>query len=77
MPTDMLKEKVQDLLQMCEVDSSTGNKKDFSAFQIQHTLNNLLKESFNYKIEESEMELALAALSAGIDYLNLKSGKMN
>ena len=60
---------------MCEVDFAVGNKKDFSSNQINHTLNSLLKESFNYKLEESEMELALAALSAAIDYMNLKSGK--
>jgi hypothetical protein len=34
-----------------------------------------LKDSFNYKLEESEMELALAALSAAIEHMNLKSGK--
>ena len=75
MPTDLLKDKIQDILQMCEVDHVIGNKKDFSTNQIQHTLNSLLKESFNYKLEESEMELALAALSAAIEQLNLKSGK--
>jgi hypothetical protein len=75
MPTDLLKDKIQDILQMCEVDFAIGNKKDFSTNQIQHTLNSLLKESFNYKLEESEMELALAALSAAIEHMNLKSGK--
>ena len=75
LPTDLLKDKIQDILQMCEVDFAAGNKKDFSSSQINHTLNSLLKESFNYKLEESEMELALAALSAAIDYMNLKSGK--
>jgi hypothetical protein len=60
---------------MCEVDFAVGNKKDFSSNHINHTLNSLLKDSFNYKLEESEMELALAALSAAIDYMNLKSGK--
>lgn len=39
MPTDILKEKVQDILQMCEVEYVLGNKKDFSSNQIQHTLN--------------------------------------
>jgi len=34
-----------------------------------------LKESFNYKLEESEMELALAALSAAIEFMHLKTGK--
>ena len=75
MPTDILKEKVQDILQMCEVDFIVGNKKDFTVFQIQHTLNTLLKESFNYKIEESEMELALGGLHAAIEHLNMASGK--
>ncbi len=75
MPADLLKDKIQDILQMCEVDFAQGNKKDFSTNQIQHTLNSLLKESFNYKLEESEMELALAALSAAIEHMNLKSGK--
>ena len=57
---------------MCEVDFTYGNKKDFTAYQINHTLNSLLKESFNHKIEESEMELALAALAAAIEHLGLK-----
>lgn len=57
---------------MCEVDFTYGNKKDFTSYQINHTLNSLLKESFNHKIEESEMELALAALAAAIEHLNLK-----
>lgn len=75
MPTDILKDKVQDILGMCEVEYALGNKKDFSANNINHTLNSLLKESFNYKMEESEMELALAALSAAIEYMHLKTGK--
>lgn len=75
MPTDLLKDKVTDILGMCEVEYSIGNKKDFSTSQVQHTLNSLLKESFNYKLEESEMELALAALNAAIDHMNLRSGK--
>lgn len=75
MPTDLLRDKIQDILHMCEVDFAPGNKKDFSTNQIQHTLGSLLKESFNYKLEESEMELALAALNAAIDHMNLKSGK--
>lgn len=52
-----------------------GNKKDFTAFQIQHTLNSLLKESFSYKLEESEMEIGLGALAAAIETMNLKTGK--
>jgi DNA mismatch repair protein MSH2 len=74
MPTDLLKDKITDILGMCEVEYTVGNKKDFSSNQVQHTLNSLLKESFSYKIEESEMELALAALSAAIDHMNLKTG---
>ncbi len=31
MPTDILKDKVQDILSMCEVEYVMGNKKDFSA----------------------------------------------
>ena len=32
MPTDLpLREKIQDIIQMCEVDCIDGNKKDFSA----------------------------------------------
>jgi len=30
MPADLLKDKIQDILQMCEVDFAQGNKKDFS-----------------------------------------------
>lgn len=75
MPTDLLKDKITDILQMCEVEFAAGNKKDFSTNQVQHTLNQILKESFSYKLEESEMEIALASLAAAIDAMNLKSGK--
>ena len=59
---------------MCEVDHVIANKKDFEIKNIQSTLNVVLKDNMNYKIEESEMELALGCLQAGIDYLNLRSG---
>ena len=59
---------------MCEVEHITGNKKDFDHRQIQNTLNIVLKDNINYKIEESEMELALGCLQAGIDYMNLRNG---
>ena len=59
---------------MCEVDHLIGNKKDFDSKNIQNNLNILLKDNINYKIEESEMELALGCLQAGIDYMNLRSG---
>ena len=59
---------------MCEVDHVIGNKKDFDSRNIQNTLNIVLKDNINYKIEESEMELALGCLQAGIDYMNLRSG---
>lgn len=39
MPTDLLKDKITDILQMCEVEFVAGNKKDFSTNQVQHTLN--------------------------------------
>jgi hypothetical protein len=58
---------------MCEVYHLIGNKKDFHSKNIQHNLNILLKDNINYKIEESEMELALGCLQAGIDYMNLRS----
>ena len=68
----MLHEKVQDTLQMCEVDFSfTENKKDFSAQNIQLTLNTLLKQSFAFKMEERDMDLALGALNAGIEMMGL------
>ena len=69
-----MRDKVQDLLQMCEVDHVIANKKDFEIKNIQSTLNVVLKDNMNYKIEESEMELALGCLQAGIDYLNLRNG---
>ena len=59
---------------MCEVEHVIGNKKDFDSRNIQNTLNIVLKDNINYKIEESEMELALGCLQAGIDYMNLRSG---
>jgi len=63
LPSDLLREKIQDVLQMCEVEFSfSGNKKDFYTNNIQNVLGTLLKENFAYKVEESEMELALGAL---------------
>ena len=57
---------------MCEVEFVLGNKKQFDYNQIHSNLSNLLKDNINYKIEESEMELALGCLQAGVDYMNLK-----
>jgi hypothetical protein len=59
---------------MCEVDHLIGNKKDFDSKNIHNNLNILLKDNINYKIEESEMELTLGCLQAGINYMNLRSG---
>lgn len=57
---------------MCEVEFSfSGNKKDFYTNNIQNVLGTLLKENFAYKVEESEMELALGALQAAIDSMGL------
>jgi len=48
---------------MCEVEFAFAqNKKDFSSTSIQHVLGTLLKENFSYKVEESEMDLALGSL---------------
>lgn len=52
---------------MCEVEFSfTDNKKEFNGENIQETLRPLLKDNFAYMITESEMDLALGALNAGI-----------
>ena len=52
---------------MCEVDFTfSENKKDFSGHNIQYTLQTLLKDNFSYMVTESEMDLALGALNAGI-----------
>ena len=65
---------MQDTLSMCEVDFSfADNKKEFTNANIQSTLAPLLKDSFAYKLEESEMEMALGALNAGIFHMNLLS----
>ena len=63
---------MQDTLQMCEVDFVfSENKKDFIGANIQYSLNNLLKENFAYMVTESEMDLALGALNAGIINMHL------
>ena len=57
---------------MCEVEFAFAqNKKDFTSTNIQHILGTLLKQNFSYKVEESEMDLALGALQASIDSLGL------
>ena len=59
---------------MCEVQFDfTDNKKDFSGQNVQYNLQQLLKENFSYMITESEMELALGALNAGIMSMQLLS----
>ena len=59
-------------MQMCEVDFAFAeNKKDFNGQNIQTSMNSLLKQSFSYMIEESEMDLALSSLNAGIIAMNL------
>ena len=74
LPNEILRDKVQDTLSMCEVDFTfSDNKKEFSHVNIQTTLAPLLKDSFAYKLEESEMELALGALNAGIFHMSLLS----
>ena len=72
--SDMLREKVRETLQLCEVDFSfPDNKKWFSCQEIENKLQPLLKERFEYKMKESELELALGALNAGIMHLSLAS----
>ena len=57
---------------MCEVNFSfSENKKDFTSKQIDNILAPLLKEKFEYKMQESELELALGALNAGIQHFSL------
>jgi len=62
MPQELMKDKVMDLLQMCEVEYVMGSRKDFDSKAATHTLDGLLKENMSYKIEESEMDLALGCL---------------
>lgn len=72
--TEIIREKLQDTLQMCEVDFAfSDNKKNFSGQQVQNCLTNLLKDNFAYMITESEMDLALGALNAGIIEMQLMS----
>ena len=72
--SEMLRDKVKETLQLCEVDFSfPDNKKQFSSQGIENALEPLLKEKFEYKMEESELELALGALNAGIMHLALAS----
>ena len=72
LPNEMLREKIDDTLKMCEVEYDyPENKKDFSGQHIQSSLEKLLKENFAYMITESEMDLALGALNAGIISMSL------
>ena len=58
-PPNVSRDKVEEVAKMCEVDFLHGNKKDFVLKGLSGVLNALLKESFAYKIEESEMEVAM------------------
>ena len=75
LPSDYYKHKIEDVVKMCEVDMIIGNKKDFSTANIQQALNSLLKDTFMHMIEESDMDLALSAVNAGMEYLQLIQGK--
>jgi len=67
-----MREKVDDLLSLCEVEHAfTQNKNDFAADGVDLLLGTLLKEKFEYQVEESEMGLALGALKAAIDTMGL------
>lgn len=69
----LLQEKLEDLLQMCEVDHLFITKKEFNSNpgNIKDALQNLLKDDANYKIEETEMQMALGCLSAAITHMKL------
>lgn len=74
--SEALKDKIQDTLQMCEVDfgfSSDKDKKEWDAKHVQLSLDQLLKQSFSFMVEESKMELALSALNAAIEHMRLTS----
>lgn len=67
LPNELLREKVTDTLQMCEVNFTfCENKKEFAANDVRLALDNLLKENFAYLVTESEMDLALGSLNAAI-----------
>ena len=72
MPQEIMRDKVQGLLQMCEVEFIIGNRKDFDHRQVNSSVGSLLKENINYKIEESEMELALSSLNAAVNYMSIR-----
>lgn len=59
---------------MCEVDFAfSSDKKEWDPKNVSLSLDQLLKTSFSYMIEESKMELALSALNAGIESMKLTS----
>lgn len=68
LPDEVLREKLTDLFQLCEVDFSfSQDRKQFNPSGIQLRLTPLLKENFAYLLSESEMDLGLGALSAAIE----------
>ena len=70
--SEVLQEKVQDTLQMCEVDFQfSTDKKEWDPKNVNLALDKLLKDSFAYQVEESQMELALSALNAAISHSKL------
>ena len=59
---------------MCEVDFSfSQDKKEWDPKNVSLALDQILKTSFSFMIEESKMELALSALAAGIESMKLTS----
>lgn len=72
-PPDLYKQKIEELIKALEVEMHIGARKDFTAMSVQHTLNSLLKEQFNYKMQENDMDTALAALNAAIETCGLRS----
>ena len=74
-PNELLKDKVKDVLTMCEVEHVAGNKKDFDPKGAIVSLQALLKDNLNYKLEEADMDLALGCLEAGVQFLNIRAKK--
>ncbi|CAI2387303.1 unnamed protein product [Moneuplotes crassus] len=79
MPNDkVFKQRIEDIIQLCEVHFVVGNRKDFNEAELEQMLETLAKDKGSLLfIEESSLKCALPACKAAIEFCNLLSARSN
>lgn len=71
------KEKISDIISLCEISCDEKGKDHFQAKSIEKDLNILLEKNLNHYIKESQCSKALASLACIIDHNDLTKDKSN